>query len=516
MKFNMNTINKKRKSIRRVSLGLCAALLLPLASSSLHTAWAEPGKDQVQQKERVLRIGSLWSGEDDTYFRQQFTDLYEMKHPEVKLEIVPAIDSADLRFTPGSQAGAEGNLESFRKLMGGDKPVDVIVGDSKLIKSLRDHNMLKPLQPLIDRDHYDISNMAPTMLDGIRELGDGNLFALAPTFNSSALYYNKAIFDKAGLPYPTNGMTWDEVFTLAAKVVNASKMTKVSGHPDSGIYGFSMSRYSSDPFWDMLSYISPLQLTMYDNKGEKMTVNNQQWKKAWTTYSELVHKGIIPGLGSTQSVGNPESNGFNPLEGELFATGKAAMVIGEYGYLKELADIERNAAQIPNYKLVNWGIVSVPSFAEKPGVSSGTWLGNMMAISANASNQEDAWDLIKFVNSNEVAKIKAHNSYELTSRKDYITSSQPGLDLQAFYTQKPLPAGDPAMDQLEAQKPGITQISDAGRQLFIEVYNGRQSVDRALKTWESQGNKMLEKLRKSPSSTFDLEDGWITQGAVRN
>ncbi|OBZ19071.1 hypothetical protein A8L34_05925 [Bacillus sp. FJAT-27264] len=516
MRFNRNTTDKKRKAIRRVSLGLSAALLLPLASSNLHTAWAESGQGHAQQKERVLRIGSLWSGEEDTYFRQQFTDLYELKHPEVKLEIVPAINSSDTRFNPGPQAPAGDNLESIRKLMGGDKPVDVIVGDSTLIKSLRDRNMLKPLQSLIDRDHYDISNMAPTMLDGIRELGNGSLYALAPTFNSSALYYNKAIFDEAGLPYPTNGMTWDEVFTLATKVVNASKVTKVSGHSDSRVYGFSMSRYSSDPFWDMLTYISPLQLTMYDNKGEKMTVNSQPWKKAWTTYSELVHKGIIPGFVSDESVGSPESNGFNPLQGDMFATGKAAMVIGEYGYVKELADIERNASKIPNYKLADWGIVNVPSHAEKPGVSSGTWLGNMMAISANAPDPEDAWDLIKFVNSNEVAKIKAHNNYELTSRKDYITSSQPGLDLQPFYTQKPLPAGDPAMDQLEAQKPGITQISDAGRQLFIEVYNGRQSVDRALKTWESQGNKMLEKLKKSPASTFDLEDGWFSQGAVRN
>lgn len=89
------------------------------------------------------------------------------------------------------------------------------------------------------------------MLNGVRALGQGHLFALAPTFSASVLYYNKGIFDKAGVAYPTDGMTWDELFALAGKV------TKTSKQAEGRIYGFSMSRYLGDPFWDMLSYLSP-------------------------------------------------------------------------------------------------------------------------------------------------------------------------------------------------------------------------------------------------------------------
>ncbi|NOU90117.1 extracellular solute-binding protein [Paenibacillus sp. LMG 31460] len=32
------------------------------------------------------------------------------------------------------------------------------------------------------------------------------------------LYYNKDIFDKFGISYPRNGMTWDEVYDLAKKL----------------------------------------------------------------------------------------------------------------------------------------------------------------------------------------------------------------------------------------------------------------------------------------------------------
>lgn len=283
----MNHINNNRRLWRRwLSFGICAALLLPLISESRHTAWAEASKPSTEQ--RVLRIGSLWSGEDDSSFRQQFTDMYELQHPEIKLEIIPAINMNELRFDSTYPEVNPDNLENIRDIMGGAEPVDVIVGDSTLVKSLVEHNLVQPLEPLIARDQYDLSNMAPTMLSGVRELGGGSLYALAPTFMSSALYFNKGIFDAAGVGYPTDGMTWDEVFALAEKV------TKKSTNKDKRIYGFSMNRYMSDPFWDMQTYVSPLELAMYDNKGHKMEVNQTQWSQAWTTYSQLVKKQITP------------------------------------------------------------------------------------------------------------------------------------------------------------------------------------------------------------------------------
>jgi multiple sugar transport system substrate-binding protein len=491
----MNHINNNRRPWRRwLSFGVCAALLLPVISESRHTAWADTSKTPEEQ--RVLRIGSLWSGEDDSFFRQQFTDMYELQHPEIKLEIIPAIDSNELRYNNAYPDVSSDNLENVRTIMGGDKPVDVIVGDSTLVKSLVDHNLLQSLEPLIARDQYDISNMAPTMLTGVRELGRGSLFALAPTFSSSALFYNKGLFDAAGVSYPTDGMTWSEVFGLA------DKMAKKSTTKENRIYGFSLNRYLSDPFWDMQSYVSPLELTMYDNKGQHMTVNTTQWNQAWTTYSELVKKQIVPGLTGMDFAGT-EGNVYSPIQGDLFLTGKAAMVVGEYGYLNELAGVERNAAKIKNYSPIKWGVVTVPTFQEKPGVATGTWLGNMMAISSTATNKEDAWDLIKFVNSNEVAKIKAHNRSELTSRKDYITAQTPSVNLEAFYTLKPLPATDPLLGSLQMEKPGISRISDVGRQLFIDVYQGKRTVESALKAWEKQGNTMLDTLEKDPTVYFD-------------
>ncbi|WNS43859.1 extracellular solute-binding protein [Paenibacillus sp. MMS20-IR301] len=502
---------------RLLALGVSVALLLPVIPAAAEapvpaagkgTAVASSADSLPSGGKRVLRIGSLWSNGDDTYLRQSFTDLYELTHPDVKLEFVPAVDVEKSRFTGSYMPDGPDAQKLMRNAMLGSDPVDIIIGDSSLIQNLADQNLLAPLQPLIDRDAYDLSNMAPTMLNGVRALGRGHLFALAPTFSASVLYYNKGIFDKAGAAYPVDGMTWDELFALAGKV------TKTSKQGEGRIYGFSMSRYVGDPFWDLQSYLSPLQAAVYDNQGRAMTVNNAVWSEGWTTFSTLMQKQIIPDPADIEAAAAAGSAAqgegeFNPLQGDLFLTGGAAMVIGDYGYLNDLAAVDRNAYRIKNYSPVDWGIAEVPSFAGKPGVAVGASLDNMLAINSTAQNAEDAWELIKYVNSNEAARIKSNNRYQLTSRMDYNSPQKAGISLAPFYNLKPVPVSPSFPNSLQFRMENLYQVNQAGQMLFNEVVQGKRTVANALKAWEQQGNHMLNAMRKDPAVFFNLDNGWL-------
>ena len=44
----------------------------------------------------------------------------------------------------------------------------------------------------------DVNEFVPPIIDGIREQGNGFLYALTPTFTPSALYYNKKLFNECG------------------------------------------------------------------------------------------------------------------------------------------------------------------------------------------------------------------------------------------------------------------------------------------------------------------------------
>lgn len=130
--------------IRRwLPLGLCAALLLPVVPAAAAPALSVVSLPSGEQ--RVLRIGSLWSNGDDSYLRQNFTDLYELTHPDVKLEFVPAVDLEKSRFTNSYIVEGPETLEHMRDIMLGSNPVDVIIGDSNLIRSLAEYNLLEPL-----------------------------------------------------------------------------------------------------------------------------------------------------------------------------------------------------------------------------------------------------------------------------------------------------------------------------------------------------------------------------------
>ncbi len=59
---------------------------------------------------------------------------------------------------------------------------------------------------------------------------DDNVYALPFRTNDWVLFYNKNLFDKAGIAYPTDQMTWQDVGKLAKEVTEKSA---------DGVYGYS-------------------------------------------------------------------------------------------------------------------------------------------------------------------------------------------------------------------------------------------------------------------------------------
>ena len=101
-------------------------------------------------------------------------------------------------------------------------------------------------------------------------------------------------------------------------------------------FGFSFNRWSGDPFNDSQNYAAPLQLKMFDNKGEKMTVDTPQWAKVWKDVLALYTDKIVPSQTDMNVMYDGMAQGkeaaFNPFQGDLFINGRIAMMIGGYDY----------------------------------------------------------------------------------------------------------------------------------------------------------------------------------------
>ncbi|MDQ0059439.1 ABC transporter substrate-binding protein [Paenibacillus harenae] len=466
------------------------------------------GSEKAAEK-TVLRIGVMYGGSDnEPYMRQQYTDMFEMMNPNVTFEIVGAINYDDQRFeTQDSTKPVTDQPDTYEKvkeLLTGQNPVDVMIFDYNLLRRLTQDNLLQQLDPLIQQDKFDLTDYVSTVIDGIKAAGDNNIYALTPTFSSSALFYNKKLFTDAGVTPPTDKMQWSEILSLARQVAK--------GEGEARNFGFSFNRYSNDGFSDTQTYAQALQLKMWDDKAEKMLVNSDQWAEVWQTVADLYNEKIVPTQEFIQQMNEKVSaeGGNDPFYGDLFIKGRVAMTIGEYYYINELKKAADNATKIKDFVPVDWDVVTVPTFPGNPEVGGNIYLSSLMGINAKAQNPDGAWDFIKFSNGKEWAKLKSRSLYEMVARKEFLTPIG-GLqyNMDAFTTLKPLPPLSSDQEKIYREKPGIWEAQSPGYELFQKVLTGDMTVKEALAEWETRGNATLEKLKTDPTGGMDDGGGIV-------
>jgi multiple sugar transport system substrate-binding protein len=246
-----------------------------------------------------------------------------------------------------------------------------------------------------------------------------------------------------------------------------------------------------------------------DDKGEKMTVNTPAWEKAWSTFAKLVNDKVIPSAKDGFNGNMMDGGKYDPLQGDKFLSGNVAMTISDYNYINDLIDANKNASKIKNFEKVDWDVVTLPTFPEEPGIGGNIYLNNIMGINAKAQNDKDAWDFIKFLNSEEWAKLKSRSSYEIVSRKKYIQPKD-GLNynIAAFYTLKPVPPNNADMDSMYRMN-NFWQVQDKGREIFQTVLEGKKTSAEGLKEWEQKGNELLLQMKKNQKKP-------VTDGTVDN
>lgn len=483
-------------------------VMLSLALTVPALAACSSGGSKEDTTERVLRIAVTTDyGDEGEYFRQQFTEIYEYANPNVKIEFIPTTDSTMYRYGGYAEQKKDGEKQpepivKMKELMQGDNPPDVVVFNLNEMKQLLDDNLLQPLDPMISKDKFDTTDIVPTVLEGLKSAStDGKLYALAPTFSSSAIVYNKKIFDDAGVPYPTDDMTWDQTFDLARRVAKTENPNR--------IYGFS---FNSQGYPDSLGaqnmYTGPLGLTMFTEDAEKMTVDTDQWEKVWTTFTQLEKDKIIPSqmdYNDQAFMQSKQSSEENPFGGDDFLAGRLAMAIMNYGELSRIDNVNKNAANYKNFNPIEYNAVTMPSHAEKPGVVSSINLNGIMGVNTKAGNVKDAWDFIKFINGKDWARSKAKNNYQLLSRKSYIKAKEGSdLHMDAFFNVKPSLETNNDFYQIYMKFPNIYMVQNFGQQEYMQVLQGTKSVRDGLKSWQTQGDSMLQQMKENPNASPEI------------
>ena len=175
-----------------------ALALLLVALISLSAVFAGGSSESADDGKTTL-TWAIWDYATTPYY-DALIDAYEASHPDVNVEVID-LGSADYQTALQIQ------------LSGGGSEFDVVAvkdipGYNNLVKA----GLLADLTPLAERDGIDTS-----LYGGIVEqvTVDGKFYELPFRSDFWVLFYNKDLFDAAGVPYPTNDMTFEEYDALA-------------------------------------------------------------------------------------------------------------------------------------------------------------------------------------------------------------------------------------------------------------------------------------------------------------
>ena len=104
---------------------------------------------------------------------------------------------------------------------------------------------------------------------------DGVLRGIPRDFDAIAVYYNKTLFDEAGVEYPKDGWTWDEFIETAKKLTN----------PDAGVHGCSIAADGQAFGYD---YIYGNGGMLFDENG-MCVVNTPENVEAFQKLHDAIH-----------------------------------------------------------------------------------------------------------------------------------------------------------------------------------------------------------------------------------
>jgi multiple sugar transport system substrate-binding protein len=370
------------------AFGLSAALLAacgqPTAPATTVPATAAPASGGAAPTAAPKAAATVAPAAATSKARLTYLHLDDANLKAVRKSIVDAYNQqAAAVGTAEEIVVAHDQLETKRNaLFAAGTPPDVFVGQggSQNISALKE--VLLDLSPLITRDQAraQTDKYYPRTLEYVRYEGKTLQWPCYPIV--MVLGYNKDLFDAAGVAYPTNNWTYDNLIEAARKL---TKMD-ASGKPEQ--WGVTVDRRS---YIEWLNGIWARGGNAFSDDLKKLLLSEKPGLDTlkWMFDKINTHK-VSPGPGQDIQAG--------------FVGGKYAMDwgthAGSWGALRKAG--------------LKWDVVMLPKgpVERGPRIAMDTW-----SLARTSKNPDAAWDFLMFANSPEQATKFAEAGFP-PSRRD--------------------------------------------------------------------------------------------------
>ncbi|AZS16516.1 ABC transporter substrate-binding protein [Paenibacillus lutimineralis] len=336
-------------------------IVMLLVVLSLTACGGGTGNKADQGGKQTIRFAT-WDSEDNLTLQQELIDKFNEQHPDIQVNLEAYGSDYDTKITAGM--GAK------------DAPDVMYMWNYPTYK-----DALEPLDPYIEKEGSDFKdNFYDTLWN--YNSADDQILGLPVGYTTHVVYYNKDLFDAAGIPYPQDGWTWEDLQADAKKLANDAE----------SISGFAFSG-KPDPY-DYEMFLWGNGASYVDDQGNlEGNLNSPKSIEVLTMFQNMLKEGYAI---TTEGSGATEMK-----------SGKVAMFTNgawSIGSLREAG--------------INFGVVELPKSKDGSAISIVSSSG--ISMSKESSKKDAAWEFIKFWTSEEANKARI--DYELPVLKSVVES----------------------------------------------------------------------------------------------
>jgi len=435
------------KKRRAISLVLAAALTLTLAACGGDKepgSTNKPADGKPEGKKVTLTLQTLQTDKSTPQYQveEEIVNNYMKENPNVKIEW-DRLDTEQQKVKLKTQA-ASGEVADI-----------TMVNPGAQLQPFANGKVLAPLNDMLDDE------LKGTFLEGVLEYYsfDGNVYALPYNMNLAGIFYNKELFEKAGVEAPT---TFEDIVASIPKFKEAGIPAMMLGGKDKWPLSFM--------FTNVLQRVNGGPKFLDDVVAGNKQFTDPVFVEALQKTKELVDAGAYQEGAATYD---------NNTASQQFRDGKAAMYfMGTW----EISSIDASETVSGKVGFLPFPTVNGKGDPKDYVIAPGT----AYALGANSDHLDESKKFLKYllVNYPKVAfEKKAAVGLAQKVDGDFKAAGYSDLAVEAMQRFNEVQGGDMNFDNVI--EPATTQTHLTGLQSFlIKDVNVEELAAEHQKTWE--------------------------------
>ena len=420
-------------------LAVAMAAVMTLSFAACGSKSSDEGEKKSEGSKDAKLTVAIWDSNQEPGLKEIMNDFTEETGVEVDIQVTPWGDYWTM-------------LEAATQ--GGDMPDVFWLHSDQIATYAQYDDILLNLSDKIEKsDKIDLNNY-PENLVNIYKNEAGDQLAIPKDIDTCAVWYNKTMFDEAGIPYPTSDWTWEDFREIAKKLTN----------PEKNQYGTSIKPGSYQESWYSTIYAYGGEVISEDKT--KSGFDNPKTIEAMQLIENIIKDGSMPDY-TVVAENNTE---------ELMMAGTVAMTFQGSWMIPDMASND--------FIKENCDIAPLP---KGPNGTKSISNGLGWAASAQGEHTEEAWQLIEYLGSKEAQQKQAELGVTMAAYEgvsDAWKNSHPEFNMQAY------------LDMLDdAQAYPSSKNTQVWYQVLMERmvdgFSGAKPMDQVCKDFAVEMNQFL-------------------------